>query len=83
MIQRTTSCRSVVLDSLPLTIESIVLGTVEGGALRARKTSLERLSERRRAQLGSEALRGSQDRSRRIHCVGVDGQLVMKVVFGG
>lgn len=77
--RRTTGRCSVVLDSLPLTIESIVLGTVEGGAFRARKSSLERLSESRRAQLGSKPLRGTQECSRRKHCVGVGDQLVVEL----
>jgi len=50
----------MILHSLSLTVESIVLGTVEARALGTCESSLERSARGGRAQLGSKALRSTE-----------------------
>lgn len=66
---RTTCASGVILHGLPLAVESIVLGTVEGRALGALESALEGLADSRRADLRRKALRGTQHGSLREHCV--------------
>jgi hypothetical protein len=71
----------MVLHSLSLTVESIVLGTLEARALGARESSLERSARGWRAQLGSKALRSTEHCSLGKHCAAVVGSIeVVKIV---
>ena len=66
----------MILHSLPLAVESIVLGTFESRLPGARETALERSTDCWGAQLRCKALGASEHRSLREHCVAVVVQLV-------
>ena len=59
----------MILHSLPLAVESIVLGPREGRALGARESTLEGSADSWGAQLRRKALGGSDHRSLREHGV--------------
>jgi hypothetical protein len=75
----------MILHSLSLTVECIVLGTVEARALGTCESSLERSAAGRRAQLGSKALRSTEHCSLGKHraAVVVSSIEVVKIVRFG
>lgn len=68
----------MVLHSLPLAIESIILGTREGRAFGAGEAALEGSADGWGAQLGCKALGGAEQRSLREHFCVVVVQLLLE-----